>query len=460
MSRRMTLSLALALLLVLAGCSGPGDQVEGGLETGTASSPTAETAGQQAGETTGAESASGTVAQTSTESATETVSSVPPTATPSATPTATTSPTSTASPTPTASPTYTATPTASATVTATQTPTPTATATAGESPTATESPTVTPTQTQSPTPIPTPSSTPTPSPTPTATPTPTPTSTPTSAPTPETMTATVVNVVDGDTVDVRFPDGTTDRVRLLGVDTPETHVAVTPGEFEGVPDTRAGRACLSDAAETATAFTRQRLDGERVTLRFDENEPRRGSYGRLLTYLSVDGDPFNDDLVRQGHARVYTDSQFAKRRAFLALEADAQRGNRGLWSCQGVSGGNGAGGGSDASADSNLAVTAVHADAAGNDHENENGEYVTLTNRGDRPVDLTGYTVSDAAGHTYAFPDGFELGAEQSVTLYTGSGADTGSDLYWGSDAAVWNNGGDTVVVTNANGEVVLEREY
>jgi len=71
-------------------------------------------------------------------------------------------------------------------------------------------------------------------------------------------TATVVDVVDGDTLDVRFADGSEERVRLLGVDTPEVHADTAPGEFEGVPDTEAGRACLADWGERATAFAEDR----------------------------------------------------------------------------------------------------------------------------------------------------------------------------------------------------------
>ncbi len=59
------------------------------------------------------------------------------------------------------------------------------------------------------------------------------------APTPEAtiadsageIAAQVSNVVDGDTIDVVFADGSTDRVRILGVDTPETLSANSPGEY-------------------------------------------------------------------------------------------------------------------------------------------------------------------------------------------------------------------------------------
>jgi competence protein ComEC len=111
-------------------------------------------------------------------------------------------------------------------------------------------------------------------------------------------------------------------------------------------------------------------------------------------------------------------------------------------------------------ANSPLAVTQIHADAAGNDHENLDDEYVVFENTGSDPIDLGGWTVRDAAGHTYTFPGGFTLDPGQTVTLYTGSGEDTATALYWGAGAAVWNNGGDTIVVETDTGKTVLTRTY
>jgi len=62
--------------------------------------------------------------------------------------------------------------------------------------------------------------------------------------------------------------------------------------------------------------------------------------------------------------------------------------------------------------------------------------------------------------YAYTFPGGFTLDPGETVTVYTGSGTDTDSELYWGSGRAVWNNGGDTIIVTNANENVVIRKEY
>lgn len=64
------------------------------------------------------------------------------------------------------------------------------------------------------------------------------------------------------------------------------------------------------------------------------------------------------------------------------------------------------------------------------------------------------------ADHDYTVPDGLTLEPGAEVTLYTGQGENTGTDLYRGQGNPVWNNAGDTVYVTNADSETVIERSY
>jgi micrococcal nuclease len=148
----------------------------------------------------------------------------------------------------------------------------------------------------------------------------------------ETRTATVVDVVDGDTIDVRFDDGTTDRIRLLGVDTPEVHTEIAPAEYEGIPDTEAGRSCLDTWGDRASEFATERLAGRTVTVVTDPVADRRGGYDRLLAYVEVDGESFNYALLEHGYARLY-DTEFSERDRFAAAESQAQTKGTGLWSC-------------------------------------------------------------------------------------------------------------------------------
>lgn len=144
-------------------------------------------------------------------------------------------------------------------------------------------------------------------------------------------TVTVVRVVDGDTMDVEFPNGEVDTIRLLGVDTPETDPELTsPEEFEGIPDTAAGRAHLRAWGAEASAFAESELAGREVRIAVDETADRRGGFDRLLVTLSVDGDDFNERLLREGYARLY-DTRFADRDDYAATESAAREHGAGLW---------------------------------------------------------------------------------------------------------------------------------
>jgi micrococcal nuclease len=132
-------------------------------------------------------------------------------------------------------------------------------------------------------------------------------------PTGREATGEVVEVTDGDTIEVELPSGVED-VRYIGVDTPEV-------------DPNVGVECFgSDASE----LNAELVDGKRVRLVFDAE--RRDRYGRLLAYVYA-GDTFvNAELLRRGAARTLTiapNDSFAARFARLAQEA--ANAGRGLW---------------------------------------------------------------------------------------------------------------------------------
>ena len=128
------------------------------------------------------------------------------------------------------------------------------------------------------------------------------------------VTVRVTAVVDGDTVDVAGT-GRRERVRLLGVDTPETIDPHRPEECYG-PE--------------AAAFTHRRLERRTVRLRFDRQH--RDRFGRLLAYLEVDGRRFNDELLAGGYARLLVIPPNGRHgRAMLDEELAARSAKRGLW---------------------------------------------------------------------------------------------------------------------------------
>ncbi|MFB6173534.1 MAG: thermonuclease family protein [Halobacteriales archaeon] len=150
----------------------------------------------------------------------------------------------------------------------------------------------------------------------------------------EGRTVTITEVVDGDTMEARYPNGTAVTLRLLGVDTPETHAENEPSEFEGVPGTDAGAACLRAVGQEATEYVAARIAGERVRIRFDAAAGRRGGYGRLLVYLDHNGTTLNHRLVEAGYGRAYTAGEFAAEERYRRAEAEARGANRGVWRCR------------------------------------------------------------------------------------------------------------------------------
>lgn len=146
----------------------------------------------------------------------------------------------------------------------------------------------------------------------------------------DSWTVTVVEVVDGDTMEIQYRNGTRETIRLLGVDAPEPRATVTPAEWDGVPDTDAGRAWLRGWAENASAYATQQLEGETVQIATDDAAGRRGGYGRLLVYVVVDGEVFGEELLEGGYARLY-ETTFARYDAFSAAESRAQAADRGIW---------------------------------------------------------------------------------------------------------------------------------
>jgi hypothetical protein len=114
----------------------------------------------------------------------------------------------------------------------------------------------------------------------------------------------------------------------------------------------------------------------------------------------------------------------------------------------------------------NIEICRVNFNASGNDNYNLNGEWVRICNTGNQDVVLTGWKVYDNAykegkcsDHIFYFPSGFVLRAGQSVTIYSGSGIDSGSSLYWGriegEYGAIWTNTGDCAYLEDDKGTLV-----
>jgi|GEM_PF-6709186 len=125
------------------------------------------------------------------------------------------------------------------------------------------------------------------------------------------QTATVFSVIDGDTIELSNGD----RVRYIGIDTPERMKPSVPAQ------------CF---AEEASVFNSHLVEGKTVRLGRDISD--RDRYGRLLRYVFVDDIFVNAELVRAGYAFAANfPPDISKQELFRSLEHEARANQRGLW---------------------------------------------------------------------------------------------------------------------------------
>ena len=121
----------------------------------------------------------------------------------------------------------------------------------------------------------------------------------------------VARVIDGDTL--LLSNG--ERVRLIGVDTPELYHPLKPVQY---------------FAKEASQFTRKMAEGKRVRLEYDWR--RLDRYNRLLAYVYLeDGTFLNAEIIKQGYGFSYTKYPFRYMEQFQQYEKEARENERGLW---------------------------------------------------------------------------------------------------------------------------------
>jgi micrococcal nuclease len=168
-------------------------------------------------------------------------------------------------------------------------------------------------------------------------------------------TAEVKRVVDGDT----FETAVGDKVRLIGMNTPETVKPNSPVEAYG---------------KEASAYTKKRLTGRTVLMFADVGD--KDKYGRKLRYVFIEGEAemFNMTLVREGYAGTMTvppNVMFAK--AFVEAEREARNRGAGLWADPSNGGSAGAGPGGKAGASGNDGASGKSGSSGKNGAGNNDG---------------------------------------------------------------------------------------
>ncbi len=289
--------------------------------------------------------------------------------------------------------------------------------------------------------------------------------------------ATVLSVIDGDTIDVRV-GGQTVSVRLLGINTPEVAGPYRTAQCFG---------------NEASANAKRLLAGATVYLQDDPQQDDKDQYGRWLRYVWLsDGRLFNLEAIAQGFALEYTyyrERPYSLNRVFRDAQRLAQEQQLGLWSSQTCAGDikrppltatsaartptprptlpptsaartptippvtPGANGW--------IAITGMN--YVGGD------EIVTVTNQGTAPQSLAGWRLQSYGGspcrlipeQVFVFPANLTLASGASVRIHSGpqAVAKPPTDLKWTEDT-VWSNGGDRADLLSADGALVTSLAY
>ncbi len=231
----------------------------------------------------------------------------------------------------------------------------------------------------------------------------------------------VTSVYDGDT----FTLANGDKVRLAGVNTPE----LRPAEAYGI-----------EARDSAEGFLQR---GEIVLV----GAGNRDAYGRVLASVEVDGRSLTEHLLRQGMGHLFLIPPVGPDLdipVLLVAQQLAQAENLGIWSTDRYQGA--------------LHITSFHANAAGDDRENINGEYLRLCNISTGPINVDGYRITDAGRGNWLFPS-MTIPAGHTVKVHSGVGVNQTDprdqlEIFLGSDYPIWNNRHDRATIYDRFGSI------
>jgi micrococcal nuclease len=127
---------------------------------------------------------------------------------------------------------------------------------------------------------------------------------------------TIDHFIDGDTISIKM-NGKAESVRMIGVDTPETHKPNSPVQCYG---------------PAAAAFTKSLIGTGTVRLALDPKSTDRDRYNRLLRYVYLpDGRMIETELIKGGYGFAYTDFPFTKSDEFTQDQSQAKTAAKGLW---------------------------------------------------------------------------------------------------------------------------------
>lgn len=136
----------------------------------------------------------------------------------------------------------------------------------------------------------------------------------------------VKRVIDGDTFELENKE----RVRMLGIDTPEKFQSNKLDR--DVERSGQDKKTIQRLGALASDYTKSLIDGKQVVLIPEPNYEDKDKYGRLLRYVYLeDGTFINKKIVEEGYANAYRQYPVSKLNELIQAEKDARENHRGMW---------------------------------------------------------------------------------------------------------------------------------
>ncbi|HNV93499.1 MAG: hypothetical protein APG08_00722 [Candidatus Methanofastidiosum methylothiophilum] len=135
----------------------------------------------------------------------------------------------------------------------------------------------------------------------------------------------VTKVIDGDTIEILVEENI-EKVRLVGIDTPEPYSKNNESKWYNLPDKH-----LRKWGVNAFYYTNERLYNKEVNISYDTIQGQKDQFGRTLAYVYINNKNFNIELVKNGFARVYTEKKSDYYIILIKAETYARNNKIGLW---------------------------------------------------------------------------------------------------------------------------------
>lgn len=235
----------------------------------------------------------------------------------------------------------------------------------------------------------------------------------------------IARVIDGDTVELKNNDGSDNkRMRVIGINSPEKN----------------------ERGFSEAKLQMETLAGSEAEVSKDPHSNGTDMYGRLIGYIFKGEKCLNVEMVRGGYATayIYQGERLAMEPELVSAEKEARNAKKNLWAPSKYSG--------------CFQLDEFVFDPAGDDLAGD--ERVGFKNTCSFPIRMDGFYLKDAGTTIYFFGNGTGVPASGTITVHSGCGKGSASDLYWCRKTPVWNNAGDRMFLRDSDGKLVLNHDY